>query len=232
MKTKKKKIAGTREELLSKKVIIHQLNKFGLTQDETNKIYRDLAAIKIQDAFDKKYINRIKTFLNMITLDELNLFNIFIEHFINSINTSYEFKDNNMPIYLLNIKPLGIIALKQINMLLDLKQNSTTLHKMFKIAGFNNLIITIVTSIQNIKNTALAIQNFRIIANEDYFSAQLGLETQPALEPIRDRFEYNIQQKIISPEIKQMMTTRKIDSVRRRPRTMRAQAITRKTKSI
>tara|TARA_B110000444_G_scaffold22617_1_gene18740 strand:- start:294 stop:974 length:681 start_codon:yes stop_codon:yes gene_type:complete len=226
MKTKKKKIAGTREELLSKKVIIHQLNKFGLTQDETNKIYRELAAIKIQDSFDKKYINRIETFLNMITLDELNLVNIFIEHFINSINTSYEFKDNNMPIYLLNIKPLGITALKQINMLLHLKQNSTTLKNMFKIAGFNNLIITIVTSIQNIKNTALAIQNFRIIANEDYFSAQLGLETQPGLEPTRDRFENDI------PKINQMMTTRKIDSVRRRPRTMRTQAITRKTKSI
>ena len=226
MKTKKKKFAGTREELLSKKVIIHQLNKFGLTQDETNKIYRELAAIKIQDSFDKKYINRIETFLNMITLDELNLVNIFIEHFINSINTSYEFKDNNMPIYLLNIKPLGITALKQINMLLHLKQNSTTLKNMFKIAGFNNLIITIVTSIQNIKNTALAIQNFRIIANEDYFSAQLGLETQPGLEPTRDRFENDI------PKINQMMTTRKIDSVRRRPRTMRTQAITRKTKSI
>ena len=74
----------------------------------------------------------------------------------------------------------------------------------------NNLAITIVTSINNIRNTIVAIQNFRNIAVDDYRGAELGIETQPQ---VRNR------------------TTRRVDSVIRPPRTTRAQAMTRRIRS-
>ena len=50
--------AGTRDSFLSTKVSVRQLSQIGLSRDETDKIFRELAAIKIQDRFNKKYLGR------------------------------------------------------------------------------------------------------------------------------------------------------------------------------
>jgi len=55
-RTRGKRNAGTRDSFLSTKVSVRQLSQVGLSQDETDKIFRELAAIKIQDRFNKKYL--------------------------------------------------------------------------------------------------------------------------------------------------------------------------------
>ena len=202
--------AGTRDSFLSTKVSVRQLSQVCLSRDETDKIFRELAAIKIQDRFNKKYLGRTRTLLNVITTRELEMFLTVLEHFVDSVNTTYEFDDRKTPGYLLNVKPMAETAIRQAKMLLGLKSNPNALTTMFNRVGYNNLAITIVTSINNIRNTIVAIQNFRNIAVDDYRGAELGIETQPQ---VRNR------------------TTRRVDSVIRPPRTTRAQAMTRRIRS-
>ena len=205
-----KRKAGTRDSFLSTKVSVRQLSQIGLSRDETDKIFRELAAIKIQDRFNKKYLGRTRTLLNVITNHELEMFLTMLEHFVDSVNTTYEFDDKKTPGYLLNVKPMAETAIRQAKMLYGLKMNPQALKTMFERVGYNNLAITIVTSINNIRNTIVAIQGFRNIAVDDYRGAQLGIETQPQVRNT---------------------TTRRVDSVIRPPRTTRAQAMTRRIRS-
>ncbi len=115
------------------------------------------------------------------------------------------------PGYLLNIKPNVETGIHQSNMLLELKRNPNSLKIMFKNVGYINLATIIITSIDNIRNSIVMIQNFKNIAIDDYRGAELGIETQPSIRNT---------------------TTRRVDSLIRRPRTMRAQAMKRKTRSI
>lgn len=209
-RTKRKRKAGTRDNFLSTKVSIRQLSQIGLSRDETDKIFRELSAIKIQNIFSKKYLGRTRTLLNIITNHELQMFLTAFEHFVDSVNTTYEFDDKKTPGYLLNVKLMAETAIRQTKMLLGLKMNPETLKTMFNRVGYNNLAITIVTSINNIKNTIIAIQNFTNIAVDDYRGAQLGIETQPLVRNT---------------------TTRRVDSIIRPPRTTRAQAMTRRVRS-
>ena len=215
MKTKKnikiKRKAGSRNSFLSTKVTLRQLSQVGLSQDETDKIFRELASIKIQDRFNEKYLSRCKNLLNVIRIRELEMFNNAFIYFIDSINTTYEFDDKKTPGYLLNIKPMVEDAIRQSNMLLGLKRNDDLLKKMFKKAGYNKLCITIVTSMHNIRNSIVLIENYKNITIHDYRGAKLGIEPQPSVRNT---------------------TTRRIDSIIRTPKTMRSKAITRKTRSI
>lgn len=210
MKIKKTRKAGSKDSLLNKKVAIRQLSQIGLTNDETNEIYANLATMKIQDRFHEKYLARCKNLLNTIKNEELEMLNTVFTHFVDSVNTTYEFDDKKTPGYLLNIKPMIESAIHQTNMLLDLKKNQKSLEKMFKSIGYNNLTVTIIASINNIKNSIVLLQNFKNIAIDDYRGAELGIETQPAVRNT---------------------TERRIDAITRRPRTMRSQAMTRKTRS-
>ena len=207
---RRKPKAGTRDSFLSTKVSVRQLSQVGLSRDETDKIFRELAAIKIQDRFNKKYLGRTRTLLNIILTRDLEMFLTAFEHFVDSVNTTYEFDDKKTPGYLLNVKPMAETAIRQAKMLLGLKRNPDALKTMFNRVGYNNLAITIVTSINNIRNTIVAIQGFRNIAVDDYRGAQLGIETQPQVRNT---------------------TTRRVDSVIRPPRTTRAQAMTRRIRS-
>ena len=210
-KTNKKHNAGVKEYLIDSKIPITQLDQIKLPRDITNKIFTHLAAIKIQDRFNKKYLERIKTVLKMISLNDLKIFYTVLKHFIDSVKTTYEFDDKKTPQYLLNIKPMAEIAEQQAIMLIILKTEPETLNMEFKRIGYNNLGMTIITSIDNIRNIVQAIQNFKNIAIQDYRGAQLGIETQPHLRNT---------------------TTRRVDSIIRPPRTTRALAMsTRKNRS-
>ena len=207
----KKKTKRKGKGLKDQKVAISQLTQRDLPKDVTNKIYRELSAITIQDSFNEKYLARIKKLLNIIRIRELEMFNNAFIHFIDSVNTTYEFDDKKTPGYLLNIKPNVETGIHQNNMLLELKRNPNSLKIMFKNVGYINLATIIITSIDNIRNSIVMIQNFKNIAIDDYRGAELGIETQPSIRNT---------------------TTRRVDSVIRRPRTMRAQAMKRKTRSI
>jgi len=153
---------------------------------------------------------KCKKLLNIILTRDLEMFLSMLEHFVDSVNTTYEFDDSKTPGYLLNVKPMAETAIRQAKMLYGLKMNPEALKTMFNRVGYNNLAITIVTSINNIRNTIVAIRGFRNIAVDDYRGAQLGIETQPQVRNT---------------------TTRRVDSVIRPPRTTRAQAITRRIRS-
>lgn len=101
-------------------------------------------------------------------------------------------------------------AIRQSNMLLGIKMNPEALNTMFNRVGYNNLAITIENSVEHIRNTVGAISRFRSMAIDDYRGAELGIETQPRVRNT---------------------TTRRVDSVIRPPRTTRAQAMRRRTRS-
>ena len=193
-----------------KKVSVRQLSQAGLSRDETDEILRQFAAIKIQDRLNEKYLGRTRTLLTTITIRELDVSLAYLEHFVNSVNTTYEFDNKKTPGHLLIIKPMAERAIRQSNMLLGIKMNPEALNTMFNRVGYNNLAITIENSVEHIRNTVGAISRFRSMAIDDYRGAELGIETQPRVRNT---------------------TTRRVDSVIRPPRTTRAQAMRRRTRS-
>jgi len=197
-----KRLAGT---IRDTRPSIRQLSQRGLPRDMTDKIIQELAATTIQDQFNEKYIGRIRELLGEISLRQLDAFKPGFEHFLKSVNTTYEYSDRQTPRYLLDIRPQVESALRQTKMLIGLKRNPDALRRMFKRAGYRRLGITVATSINNIQNAIAAIQAYRQIAVDDYRGAEMGIESHPRLRS---------------------NATRKIDAISRPPRTMRQHAMT------
>lgn len=197
-----KRLAGTIRDL---RPSIRQLSQRGLPRDMTDKIIQELAATTIQDQFNEKYIGHIRELLGELSLRQLDAFKPAFEHFLKSINVTYEYNDRQTPRYLLDIRPQVESALRQTKMLIGLKRNPDALRRMFKQAGYRRLGITVVTSINNIQNAIAAIQRYRQIAVDDYRGAEMGIESHPRLRST---------------------ATRKVDAITRPTRTMRAQAMT------
>lgn len=206
-KIKQNRARGLAEIFRKKKVIIDQLSQVNIPKDLRINTLRHFSASVIQDKFKEKKINSL---LNIFTQREVDTFEVVIDHFINSVNTTYEFDDKKTPGYLLNIKPNAMIASQQIKILSKLKRDPKFLNTMIKRVGYDDLEQTLIFSIQNIRDSFVKILKFKDIAIDDYRGAQLGIETQPLVRNI---------------------TTRRVDSVIRPPRTTRSQAITRRTRS-
>ena len=198
----KRTVAGTLRDM---RPSIRQLSQRGLPRDMTDKIIRELAATTIQDQFNEKYIGNIRELLDEITLRQLDAYKPAFEHFLKSVNATYEYSDRQTPRYLLDIRPMVESALRQTKMLIGLKRNPDALRQMFKRAGYRRLGITVATSINNIQNAITAIQGYRQIAVDDYRGAELGIESHPRLTST---------------------ATRKVDAISRPPRTVRQQAMT------
>ncbi len=211
-RTKSKRKAGVKD----KKPSIRQLSKFGLSRDETDKILRELAALEIQgkakSKIMSKYINIINELINRSFQEgQLEHYYIVLQYFVDSINTTYDFDPKKTPGYLLRRKPFAEDALRQINMILGIKQNPVALKELIEEVGGRKLAMVIVGSIKNIRQTIESIQDYKLLALDDYRGAQLGIETQP---DVRNT------------------TTRRVDSIVRPPRTIRAQLSPRRTRSI
>ena len=197
-----KRLAGTIRDM---RPSLQQLSQQGLPRDMTDKIMQELAATTSQDQFNEKYIGRIRELLGELSLRQLDAFKPAFEHFLKSVNATYEYSDRQTPRYLLDIRPQVESALRQTKMLIGLKRNPDALRQMFKRAGYRRLGITVATSINNIQNAIAAIQGYRQIAVDDYRGAEMGIESHPRLRAT---------------------ATRKVDAISRPPRTMRAQAMT------
>lgn len=197
-----KRLAGTIRDI---RPSIRQLSQRGLSRDMTDKIMQELAATTIQDQFNEKYIGRIRKLLGELSIRQLDAFKPAFEHFLQSVNATYEYNDRQTPRYLLDIRPQVESALRQTKMLIGLKRNPDALREMFKRAGYRRLGIAVATSINNIQNAIEAIQGYQQIAIDNYRGAEMGIESHPRLRS---------------------SATRKVDAISRPPRTIRAQAMT------
>jgi len=131
--------------------------------------------------------------------------------FINSVFTSYEYRRKNIPSVLLTMITQINIVLEEVNHLLRLHNEAGFLQRELATNGYNDIVAFIGLTIGNMEHLEDNMQNYTQSALADYRGAQLGIETQPNM---RNR------------------TTRNTDAIVRPARTQRAQALTRKTRSI
>jgi len=132
------------------------------------------------------------------------------EAFINSVYTSYEYKRKNIPSVLLTMITQIRTVLERVIHLLRFYTEPAFLQNELAANGYNDIVAFIGLTIGNMEDLEDKMQTYTQNALDDYKGAQLGIETQPA---IRNR------------------TTRRTDAIVRPPRTERARALTRRTRS-
>lgn len=130
--------------------------------------------------------------------------------FINSVITSYEYNQKNIPIVLLRLISQMRTVLERLNHLIRLRTEPGFLQAELGRNGYNDMVTFIELTITNIENIEERMQHYTQSALNDYRGAQLGVETQPAIRNY---------------------TNRRTDAIVRPPRTIRAQALTRRIRS-
>jgi hypothetical protein len=130
--------------------------------------------------------------------------------FINSVYTSYEYRRKNIPSVLLTMITQINLVLEEVNHLIRFHNEAGFLQRELAENGYNDIVDFIGLIIGNMEDLENNMQIYTQNALDDYKGAQLGIETQPA---IRNR------------------TTRRTDAIVRPPRTERARALTRRTRS-
>ena len=131
--------------------------------------------------------------------------------FINSVSTSYEYNHKHIPIVLLRLIAQIRIVLERVNHLLRFHNEPAFLEAELARNGFNDIVTFIDLTLTNMENVEQHMQLYTQSALDDYKGAQLGIEIRPAIRN---------------------STNRRTDAIVRPPRTTRAQALTRRTRSI
>jgi hypothetical protein len=131
--------------------------------------------------------------------------------FINSVTTSYEYNHKNIPIVLLRLIAQIRTVLERVNHLLRFHNEPAFLEAEIARHGFNDIVTFIDLTLTNMEDIEDKMQRHTQSALDDYKGAQLGVEIRPA---IRNN------------------TNRRTDAIVRPPRTTRARALTRRTRSI
>jgi hypothetical protein len=131
--------------------------------------------------------------------------------FINSITTSYEYKRKNIPSILLTMLTQSSTVLQRVNHLLRFHNEPGFLQAELGRRGANAISAFIELTLTSMEALELTMRDYIHNALDDYRGAQLGIETQPNM---RNR------------------TTRYTDAIVRPARTTRAQALTRRIRSI
>ena len=216
-KTKKRKYrknlkrkAGTLQSFRDTRAAIGDLTRRGLSHDETDLIFRDFAASRIQDRAKEKNLQRLTTLITT-SYNFFNLTEIQLASFVNSVNTSYEFNTRNTPDVLLQILPEVNDVLIRIRHILRFHNEPQFLRAEFREVGYFALRTFILNTIGDTRLIHNIIGNYRANSVADYNMAQIGVESQPALRNY---------------------TIRRTDAIVRPPRTTRTQALTRRTRSI
>jgi len=130
--------------------------------------------------------------------------------FINSVFTSYEYRRKNIPYVLLTMITQIRAVLERVNHLLRFYNEPGFLQRELAINGYNDIVAFIGLTIDNMEDLENNMRDYTQNALDDYRGAQLGIETQPTMRNT---------------------TTRRTDAIVRPPRTTRAQALTRRTRS-
>ena len=207
---KQKRKAGTLQSFRGTKVALANLEQREIPRALSNQIFRNFAASTIQARAKQKNLQRLTTLIttsyNFFYLTELQL-----ASFINSVNTSYEFNTRNTPDILLQMLPEINNVLIRIRHILRFRNEPQFLQAEFREVGYFPLRIFILNTIGDTRRIHSIIGNYRANSVADYNMAQIGVETQPNMRNY---------------------TTRRTDAIVRPPRTTRAQALTRRTRSI
>ena len=207
---KQKRKAGTLQSFRGTKVALANLEQREIPRALSNQIFREFAASRIQDRVKEKNLQRLTTLLaqiyNFFYLTELQL-----ASFVNSVNTTYEFNTRNTPNVLLQILPQVTNVLIRIRHILRFHNDPQFLQAEFREVGFIALRTFILNTIGETRRIHNIIGDYRANSVADYNMAQIGVETQPNMRNY---------------------TTRRTDAIVRPPRTTRAQALTRRTRSI
>ena len=204
-----KKKAGTLQSFRGTKVALANLEQREIPRSLSNKIFRNFAASTIQTRAKQKNLQRlisaISNYYNFFYLTELQL-----AAFVTSVNTTYEFNTRNTPDVLLQILPEVNDALIRIRHILRFHNEPQFLQAEFREVGFIALRTFLVNTIQRARRIHNIIGHYRANMVADYNMAQIGVEYQPALRNY---------------------TIRRTDAIVRPPRTARALALTRRTRS-
>jgi len=131
--------------------------------------------------------------------------------FINSVTTSYEYKRKNIPSILLTMLAQSNTVLQRVNHLLRFHNEPGFLQAELGRHGVNAIVAFIELTLTSMEELEETMNDYTQNALADYRGAQLGIETQPNM---RNR------------------TTRNTDAIVRPPRTIRAQALTRRIRSF
>ena len=131
--------------------------------------------------------------------------------FINSVITSYEYNVKHIPIVLLRLIAQIRTVLERVNHLLRFHNEPVFLEAELARHGYNDIVTFIELTLTNMEDIEDKMQHYTQSALDDYKGAQLGVEIRPA---IRNN------------------TTRNTDAIVRPPRTTRARALTRRTRSF
>ena len=207
---KQKRKAGTLQSFRGTKVALANLEQRGITRAVSNKIFRDFAATTIQDRVKQKNLQRLTTLLAQI-YNFFYLTEVQLASFVNSVNTTYEFNTRNTPNVLLQILPQVNNVLIRIRHILRFHNDPQFLQAEFREVGFIALRTFILNTIGETRRIHNIIGDYRANMVADYNMAQIGVETQPRMRNY---------------------TIRRTDAIVRPPRTTRAQALTRRTRSI
>ena len=216
-KTKKRKYrknlkrkAGTLQNFRGTKVALANLEQREIPRALSNQIFRNFAASRIQDRAKEKNLQRLTTLIttsyNFFYLTEVQL-----AAFVNSVNTAYEFNTRNTPDVLLQILPEVNDVLIRIRHILRFRNEPQFLQAEFREVGYFPLRTFILNTIGDTRRIGNIIGHYRANMVADYNMAQIGVESQPALRNY---------------------TIRRTDAIVRPPRTTRALALTRRTRSI
>ena len=100
----KNKAKGSKKSFKDKKVIISQLSQLNIPHDLRQETLKNFSASVIQDRFNEKNINRIKKLLNIMTETQVKKSMDLFKEKIYEIDLQYNFNDNKIPTYLINIK--------------------------------------------------------------------------------------------------------------------------------
>jgi hypothetical protein len=130
--------------------------------------------------------------------------------FINSVFTSYEYRRKNIPSVLLTMITQINLVLEEVNHLIRFHNEAGFLQRELAENGYNDIVDFIGLIIDNMEDLENNMRNYTQNALDDYKGAQLGIETQPNMRNT---------------------TTRRTDAIVRPPRTERARALTRRTRS-
>jgi hypothetical protein len=131
--------------------------------------------------------------------------------FINSVSTSYEYNHKHIPIVLLRLIAQIRIVLERVNHLLRFHNEPAFLEAELARNGFNDIVTFIDLTLTNMEDIEDKMQHHTQSALDDYKGAQLGIEIRPTIRN---------------------STNRRTDAIVRPPRTTRAQALTRRTRSF
>ena len=209
-KIKRKGKAGSLQSFRDTRSAIGDLTRRGLSQDETDIIFREFAASRIQDRAKEKNLQRITAFLARI-YNSLYLKEQQFASFVNSINTSYEFNTRNTPRVLLQILPEVNNVLMRIRYILRFHNEPQFLRAVFREDGFFALRTFILNTILEGRRIDTIIADYRANMVVDYnMAAQYGIETQPVMRNT---------------------TTHRTDAIIRPPHPERTIALTRRIRS-